>query len=107
MIEESIEKSRGGTARVDQIATALRGVTEDSARMKTLVEEVNLGSKEQARGIEQIANSIAQMEQVTQKTAAEAEETASASEQLRAQWDSMNQVAERLASLIGAVEPAS
>ncbi len=107
LIEESIEKSRGGTARVDQIATALRGVTEDSARMKTLVEEVNLGSKEQARGIEQIANSIAQMEQVTQKTAAEAEETASASEQLRAQSDSMNQVAERLASLIGAVEPAS
>jgi len=107
LIEESIEKSRGGTARVDQIATALRAVTEDSARIKTLVEEVNLGSKDQARGIEQIANSIAQMEQVTQKTAAEAEETASASEQLRAQSDSMNQVAAKLASLIGAVEPVS
>jgi len=104
LIEESIEKSRGGTARVDQIAAALRAVTEDSARVKTLVEEVNLGSKEQARGIQQIANSIAQMEQVTQKTAAEAEETASASEQLMAQSDSMNQAAERLASLIGAVE---
>lgn len=107
LIEESIEKSRGGTARVDQIATALRAVTEDSARVKTLVEEVNLGSNEQARGIEQIAKSISQMEQVTQKTAAEAEETASASEQLRAQSDSMSQAAGRLAALTGTRGPAS
>ena len=101
LIEESIEKSSGGSARVDQVVAALRAITEQAGRVKTLVDEVNLGSKEQARGIQQIAGSISKMEQVTQKTAAETEETAAASEQLRAQSDSMRQVAERLAVLIG------
>jgi methyl-accepting chemotaxis protein len=69
--------------------------------VKTLVEEVNLGSQEQARGIEQIHESLSQMEQVTQKTAADAEESAAAAAELKAQSDSMNSIAERLAVLIG------
>jgi methyl-accepting chemotaxis protein len=101
LIEESIEKSRSGKAKVDQVAAALRGITEDSTRVKTLVEEVNLGSQEQAHGIEQIHRSLTQMEQVTQKTAADAEESAAAAAQLKAQSDSMNDIAERLAVLIG------
>jgi len=101
LIEESIEKSRGGKVKVDQVAAALRAITEDSTQVKTLVEEVNQGSQEQARGIEQITKSLTQMEQVTQKTAADAEESAAAAAQLKAQSDSMNNIAERLAVLIG------
>jgi methyl-accepting chemotaxis protein/methyl-accepting chemotaxis protein-1 (serine sensor receptor) len=52
LIEESIAKSTDGKAKVDQVAAAIRTVTEESARIKTLVDEVNLGSQEQARGIE-------------------------------------------------------
>jgi methyl-accepting chemotaxis protein len=100
LIEESIEKSRSGNGKVGQVAGALRAVTEDSARVKTLVEEMNLGSKEQARGLQQIAKSISEMEQVTQKTASEAEESAAAAEQLRAQSDSMNQIATKLTALV-------
>jgi len=40
------------------------------------VDNLNLGRQEQARGIEQIAKAITQMEQVTQKSAAIAEESA-------------------------------
>ncbi len=68
LIEESIAKSNDGKTKVDQVATAIRAITEESAKVKTLVDEVNLGSQEQARGIEQIGKAITQMEQVTQKT---------------------------------------
>jgi len=100
LIEESIQKSRGGKATVEKVATALRSVTEESGKIKTLVEEVNLGSREQARGIEEVSKSIAQMENVTQKTAAEAEETAAAAEQLKAQSISMSATAERLSQFV-------
>ncbi len=49
------------------MAVAIRAITEEAGKVKTLVDEVNLGSQEQARGIEQIGKAIAQMEQVTQK----------------------------------------
>ena len=70
--------------------------------MKTLVDEISIGSQEQARGIEQIAKTIAQMEQVTQKTAASAEQGASAGEELSAHSNSLHEGAERLILLVGA-----
>ena len=50
LIEESIAKSNDGKAKVDQVAAAIRAITEESAKVKTLVDEVSLGSQEQARG---------------------------------------------------------
>jgi methyl-accepting chemotaxis protein/methyl-accepting chemotaxis protein-1 (serine sensor receptor) len=72
--------------------------------VKTLVDEVNLGSEEQVRGIEQIGKAITQMEQVTQKTAASAEESASAAEELNAQSETLKEVAERLTDMVGGGE---
>lgn len=101
LIEESIAKSDDGKVKVDQVATAIRAITEEAAKVKTLVDEVNLGSQEQARGIEQIGKAIAQMEQVTQKTAANAEESASAAEELNAQSMTLKNVVERLTAMVG------
>lgn len=101
LIEESISKSNDGKIKVDQVATVIRTITEETARVKTLVDEVNLGSQEQARGIEQIAHAITQMEQVTQKTAASAEESASASEELTAQSETLKDIVDRLTAMVG------
>ncbi|MCC6585854.1 MAG: MCP four helix bundle domain-containing protein [Bryobacterales bacterium] len=101
LIEESIAKSNDGKIKVDQVATVIRTITEETARVKTLVDEVNLGSQEQARGIEQIAHAITQMEQVTQKTAASAEESASASEELTAQSETLKDIVDRLTAMVG------
>jgi len=86
---------------VDQVAAAIRNITAESAKVKTLVDEVNLGSVEQARGIEQIGRAITQMEQVTQKSAASAEESASAAEELNAQSETMKFVVMRLTDMVG------
>ncbi|MFY9723931.1 MAG: methyl-accepting chemotaxis protein [Bryobacteraceae bacterium] len=100
-IEESIAKSNDGKTKVDQVATAIRAITEESSKVKKLVDEVNLGSQEQARGIEQIGKAITQMEQVTQKAAANAEESASAAEELNAQSETLKDIVEQLAAMVG------
>lgn len=78
LIEESIDTTRDGNGRLDRVAGAIRSTTERSARVKSLVDEVSLGSQEQARGMEQISNAILRMEKVTQSSSASAQQTAAA-----------------------------
>ncbi len=94
LIEESIETSRDGNARLDQMAGAVRAMTENSLQVKSLVDEVNSGSQDQTRGMDQIAHAVLQMEQVTQKNAAAAEQSASAGTEL-------NRFARGLRTLVG------
>ncbi len=108
LIEESIAKSHGGSARLDQMAASIRQITSSAVQVKTLVDEVDVGSQEQARGIEQIATAVGQMQQVTQRVAANSEESAAAGEELAAQAQNLNTIVERLRGLLGAIsdEPA-
>ncbi len=101
LIEDSITKSQSGKAKVDQVNQAIGVITHESAQVKTLVDEVNLGSEEQARGIDQIGKTILQMEQVTQKVAATAEQSASAAADLNTQSESLKSLVGRLADMVG------
>ncbi len=101
LIEESISKSNDGKTKVDQVAVSIRAITEESARVKTLVDEVSLGSQEQTRGIEQVAKALTQMEQVTQQSAASAEESAAAAEELTAQASALMDVVGQLGAMVG------
>ena len=100
LIEESIAKSNEGGTRLQRVADVMRAITESTVKVKTLVDEVNLGSQEQARGIQQISKAIAQMDQVTQGTAASAEEGASASEELSAQAEAMGHAVRKLSRMV-------
>jgi len=100
LIEESIARSNEGKSRVNQVVASIRALTEDSSRVKTMLDEVSVGSEEQSRGIEQVAKAIQQMEQVTQRSAASAEESASASEELTAQSETLREVVDGLAALV-------
>jgi methyl-accepting chemotaxis protein/methyl-accepting chemotaxis protein-1 (serine sensor receptor) len=103
LIEESIAKSNGGSARLDQVAASIRKITSSAAQVKTLVDEVDVGSQEQARGIEQIATAVGQMQQVTQRVAANSQESAAAGEELAAQAHNLHSIVERLRGLLGAI----
>ena len=102
LIEESIAKSNEGKTRVDQVASAIRSITEDSAKVKTLVDDVNDGSQQQTRGIAEVSRAITRMESVTQSTAASAGQSASAAEELNSQAAAWREVVERLTSMVGA-----
>jgi methyl-accepting chemotaxis protein len=100
LIAESIAKSNEGGTRLQRVAAVMRAITESTVKVKTLVDEVNLGSQEQARGIQQISKAIGQMDQVTQSTAASAEQGASASEELSAQAEAMDHSVRKLSRLV-------
>ena len=102
LIEESISNSQEGSAKLSRMAAAIQSITSSAAKVKTLIDEVNLGSQEQARGIEQISKAISQMEQVTQRNAANAEESASAAQEMTAQADRMKSFVVELQSMVGA-----
>jgi methyl-accepting chemotaxis protein len=102
LIEESIETSRDGNVRLDQMAGAVRGMTESSVRVKALVDEVNLGSQEQSRGMDQIARAVLQMQKVTHKSAESAEQSAAAGAQLNAQADSLRSLVIEMRDMVGA-----
>ncbi|HXM45578.1 MAG TPA: methyl-accepting chemotaxis protein [Bryobacteraceae bacterium] len=102
LIEDSIAKSNDGKSKLDLVVAAIGSITESAAKVKNPVEEVSSGSIEQARGIQQVAQAIVQMEKVTQSTAASAEQGASASEQLSAQSEAVRGIVGRLTGLVGA-----
>jgi len=101
LIEDSILKSNDGKMKVDMVASAIAVITGHSAGVGTLVEEMNLGSQEQARGIDQISKAMAQMEQVTQRNAANAEQGAAAAEELTAQAKAMTDSVDKLIEMVG------
>jgi methyl-accepting chemotaxis protein len=100
LIEDSMQRSQSGKGKVDQVAQSLHSITAQSSKIKMLVDEINQGSVEQSRGIEQISNAITQMEQTTQSTAANAEKSAASAEELNAQAESMREVVERLRRMV-------
>ncbi len=102
LIEDSISKSNAGSAKLDQVAESVRKITGHAAQVKSLVDNVDGVSQQQARGIEQIAAAAGQMEQVTQKSAASAERTASAGEQLATHAQGLTALVQKLRELSGA-----
>jgi methyl-accepting chemotaxis protein/methyl-accepting chemotaxis protein-1 (serine sensor receptor) len=102
LIEESMAKSSDGKLKVDQVAAAIRSITGEFGKVKSLVDEVNQGSQEQTRGIERVAKAIVEMQQLTQRAAAGSEETASAAQQLNAQSETLMNVVARLTAMVDA-----
>ena len=69
--------------------------------MTDVVAEIAAAGKEQAEGIAQLVNTMSQMDQVTQRNAANAEEIAASSEYLTSQSLVMNQMVSDLGRLVG------
>jgi methyl-accepting chemotaxis protein/methyl-accepting chemotaxis protein-1 (serine sensor receptor) len=100
LIEESISRATGGTADLDLVSKAIADVADNFSKIKTLVEEVNLSSQEQAKGIEQVTQTMARMNRTTQQTAASAEQSAAAATQMSAQTHAMSDLIVTLRSMV-------
>jgi methyl-accepting chemotaxis protein/methyl-accepting chemotaxis protein-1 (serine sensor receptor) len=101
LIEASITKSNQGKLQVDGVAESIRAIAAEFGQVKTLVDELNHGSGEQTRGIEEVSKAVAQIQQITQSNAAGAEESAAAAEELNAQSETLRAVVHRLNTLAG------
>jgi methyl-accepting chemotaxis protein len=107
LIEDSIAKTSSSKHKVDQVAVTMRAITEESGRIKVLVDGVSQGSEEQSRGIEQIGKAITQIEKVTQNAAANSEESAAAAEELSAQSDTLREIIFKLRMMVTTDDNAS
>ena len=101
LIEESIERSRSGKSKVNDVATAIRTLTEQSSGVHSLVDEVQHGSREQLRALSRISSALEQIEDVTQQAAAGAEQGSAAADELMAQATSLRHVVAALERQVG------
>lgn len=106
LIEEAISNSNQGAAKLDQVATAIRGITESASKVKNLIEEVNEASGQQTQGINQVSTAINEVSRVTQTAAASAEESAAASEELSSQAQTVRDLLRAIQALAGATATA-
>jgi methyl-accepting chemotaxis protein/methyl-accepting chemotaxis protein-1 (serine sensor receptor) len=86
---------------VGLVASAIHEITDDFIKIKTLVDEVSHGSREQTDGIGQVRRALSNMEHVSQSTAANAEESAAAAQQLNAQSEALKNIVIRLNNMAG------
>jgi methyl-accepting chemotaxis protein/methyl-accepting chemotaxis protein-1 (serine sensor receptor) len=100
LIEESIANSSQGADRLEQVSTAIRGITESTSKVKNLLDEVNESSKQQGLGITQVSTAIQQVSTVTQTSAASAEESAAAAQELSAQSQKVRDLVNVLAVMV-------
>jgi len=101
LIEESVAKSNTGKARLALVDEAVRSITGSAEQAKALVDEISVSSAEQSRGLEQVTKAIAEMQRVTQASAAHAEESAAACQELHSQARSMETLVVDLRCLVG------
>lgn len=85
IIEDSISKVKSGSELADKTGLALKDIMENLTKVTSIVNEIQLASEEQTKGIEMTNTGIEQVSSVTQQNAANAEETAAAAEELSAQ----------------------
>jgi len=104
LINSTLEQIRGGNGLVSQTLERFQLMQTDGSKVSELVTEINLAVQEQTRGIEQVNDSLNQVDRVVQKNASYAEESAEASTDLNAQAEEMRSCVAALESLVGGQE---
>jgi methyl-accepting chemotaxis protein len=104
MIESTVKLIQNGAEMAEQTRQAFGTVTDSSGKIGELVSEIAAASREQAQGIEQINQTVSDMERGVQQNAANAEETASAAEQLNSQSVELAGLVAELNELLGMTE---
>ncbi len=101
LIENTIKVVRKGNELTHLTQEAFQENVAVSKKVEQLVDEIAAASQEQSQGICQVNTAIAEMDKVTQQTAANAEESAAASEELMAQAEQMNVYVADLQQVVG------
>lgn len=100
LLEGTVKRIKDGAAIVEKTGqTFLEGV-QSANKVSLLVDEIAAASQEQASGIQQTNQNVAEMDQITQQNAANAEEWASVSEEMNAQAGQIRNIIQNLVDLV-------
>ncbi len=89
LIHQSVERVESGTKQVSEAGKTMMDIVDQVKRVHDLMGEISAASIEQSQGISQVADAVAQLDQVTQQNAALVEESAAAAESLMQQASSL------------------
>lgn len=93
LIEESVQKAEAGVTLNEGVRRRLEEIRSGVQRAATMMTNIAEGAREQERELAEVSGAMAQISQLTQRTAANAEESASAAAELSAQAGEMHQLA--------------
>ena len=85
LISDSVEKVDAGTKLVAEAGGTMNEIVASVKRVTDIMGEITIAGREQTAGIEQVNQTIIQMDQATQQNAALVEEAAAASEAMQEQ----------------------
>jgi methyl-accepting chemotaxis protein len=107
LIENTIKAIQRGNESTQQTQEAFQEQMAGARKIKELINEIAAASSEQAHGISQVNIAVAEMDKVTQQTAANAEESASAAEEMNAQAEQMKMFVGDLVQIVGGSSDAA
>ncbi len=90
LIGDSVGKVQEGTKLVEDAGSTMTEIVNSVQRVTDIMSEITAASEEQSAGIEQINNSVTNMDETTQQNAALVEEAAAAAESLVEQANSLS-----------------
>ena len=101
LIENTIKAVNSGSKLTKMTQEAFQENVAIAGKIGQLIDEIATASREQAHGISQVNKAVAEMDKVTQQSAANAEESASAAEELNAQAKQMKSFVSDLRAVVG------
>ena len=101
LIEESIARSQQGKAKLDQLTTHIQSIAQGTEAVTALAGQVQTGSQDQERAMQEIGIAIGRMRSVSEKAAANAEQSTQTGERLTAESAALATVVEGLDALVG------
>ncbi|QJD67631.1 HAMP domain-containing protein [Xanthomonas campestris pv. badrii] len=85
LIDESVGRVTEGSALVDQAGRTMKDIVSSVQRVTDIMGEISAASQEQSAGIEQVNQSVTQMDETTQQNAALVEEATAAARAMEEQ----------------------
>jgi methyl-accepting chemotaxis protein len=107
LIQGSLAKVDSGVQLVNQSGEALRGIVNAVKRVSGLMGDIATASKEQSQGVEQVNKAVLQMDQITQRNAAQTEELTATADRLSASARHLEQTVARFKLALGEAGGAS
>ena len=100
LIQDALNKVRTGVDLAKKTDQEFHQVEESSNNGAALVREIAAASQEQRTGLEQIAEAVTQVDQVTQRNAAEASQSADSAQQMAEQAVVLDKVSQDLVRVL-------
>jgi len=92
LIGTSVERVENGSRLVQDAGSSMNEIVDSVRRVSDIIDEISTAAAEQRAGIEQVNDTVLELDQMTQQNAALVEESSAAAESLRDQAGKLQQV---------------